>query len=55
MRELALRGSAPDPAVVFALGKASAVSGSEATDGVRGMIDDFPDRRRKLTRKAVAS
>jgi hypothetical protein len=55
MRELALRGSAPDPAVVFALGQASAVSGSEATDGVRGMIDDFPDRRRKLTRKAVAS
>jgi len=55
MRELALRGSAPDPAVVFALGQASAVAASEATDGVRDLIDGFPGLRRKLTRKAVAS
>lgn len=54
MRELALRGSAPDPAVVFALGQASAVAAAQATDGVRDMIDDFPDRRRKLARKAAA-
>lgn len=51
MRELALRGSAPDPSVVFALGQASAVAMAQATDGVRDMIDDFPDRRRKLARK----
>jgi hypothetical protein len=55
MRELALRGSAPDPAVVFALGQASAVAASEAADGVRDMIDRFDDRRRKLARKAVAT
>ena len=55
MRELALRGSAPDPAVVFALGQASTVAASEATDGVRDLIDGFPHLRRKLTRKAVAT
>ncbi len=55
MREFALRGSAPDPAVVFALGQASAVAAAEAADGVRDMIEEFPDRRRKLARKAAAS
>jgi len=55
MREFALRGSAPDPAVVFALGQASAVAATQASDGVREMIEDFPERRRKLARKAVAS
>ena len=55
MRELALRGSATDPAVVFALGRASAEAATDASSGTDAMIRDFARQRRALQRKAGRS
>jgi hypothetical protein len=49
LRGIALRGSAPDPAVVFALGQASAVATAEGTDLIASVLADWGEARRRLS------
>ena len=55
MRRLALRGSAPDPAVVFALGEASAAARAEAGALADDLLLTWPRRRARLERKGTRS
>lgn len=52
LRELALRGSATDPAVVFALGQASAFALTDAAAATVSFGAHWPRRRRRLMRLA---
>jgi CHAD domain len=49
LRGIALRGSAPDPAVVFALGQASALAATEGSVLIASVLEDWGEARRRLT------
>ncbi len=49
LRGIALRGSAPDPAVVFALGQASALAATEGSALIASVLVDWGEARRRLT------
>ena len=49
LRGIALRGSAPDPAVVFALGQASALAATEGSALISSVLEDWGEARRRLT------
>jgi hypothetical protein len=49
LRAIALRGSAPDPAVVFALGQASAMAATEGSVLIASVVEDWAEARRRLT------